>query len=144
MKDFTFPKFSIETPDHWFDVTAELEAEAPPPTFMAEDGHGELQVSIEKLTGGKGVQFNSEQLRGMLKEFAQGHDLGSPNNLSSLESPRSQLAANFIWNDDFLRVWYLSEPDQLAFITYTCEKNTPFASELQEVETIVRSLKFRP
>ena len=143
MKNIDFPNFTVETPDHWFDVTAELESDSAPPTLVAEEGLGELQVSIEKLPGGKGVQFTSEQLRGMLMEFAKGHGLGSPNNFALQESPRSQLAANFIWNDDFLRVWYVSEPDQLAFITYTCEKNATFANELQEVEAIIRTLKFR-
>ncbi|WP_254507517.1 hypothetical protein [Anatilimnocola floriformis] len=142
MKNFDFPNFVLETPEDWFDVTADLDPGSPP-TFMADDGLGELQVSIEKIPGGKGVQFTPEQLRGMLNEFAKGHDLGSPNNLSSAETPRSLLAANFVWNDDFLRVWYVSEPDQLAFITYTCEKNATFANELQIVETIIRSLRFK-
>jgi len=142
MKDITFANFSLTAPDHWFDVTAELEGDSPPPTLVAEDGLGELQVSIEQLPGGKGVQFTCEQLRGMLDEFAKGHQLHSPNNITSLDSPRPQLAANFLWNDDFLRVWYLAEPDRLAFITYTCEKNASFANELQEVEAMVRSLRF--
>lgn len=142
MKTIAFPKFSVETPEEWFDVTAELEGDAPPPTLHAEEGHGALQVSIEQIPGKKQVQFTVEQLRGMLKGFAEGHELDSPNNISSSETPRPQLAANFLWNGEFLRVWYLSEPDQLAFITYMCEKNAAFATELQQVEEIVRSLRF--
>lgn len=142
MKTITFPKFTVEAPEEWFDVTAELEGESPPTTIAAEEGLGALQVSIEQLPGAKGVQFTVEQLRGMLKEFAKGHGLDSPNNIATSETPRPQLAANFVWDGDFLRVWYLAEPDQLAFITYTCEKNATFASELQLVEEIVRSLRF--
>ena len=146
MKEIAFPQFTVQAPGHWFDVTAELDGDAqhaPPPTIAVEDGHGALQVSIEQLPGGKQVQFNTEQLRGMLKEFAQGHQLDSPNNIAAVETPRPQLAANFAWDGGFLRVWYLTEPDRLAFVTYTCEKGVPFATELQEVEEIVRSLRFK-
>ena len=142
MKEIAFPKFTVQAPEEWFDVTAELEGDSPPTTLAAEEGLGAVQVSIEQLPGEKGVQFTVEQLRGMLKGFAEGHELDSPNNIATSETPRPQLAANFIWNGEFLRVWYLTEPDQLAFITYTCEKNAAFANELQQVEEIVRSLRF--
>lgn len=140
-KEIASPLFTVQTPEHWFDVTTELEANSPP-TLVAEEGLGELQVSVEKLTAEKTVQFTTEQLRAMLKDFATSHKLGTPRDIVTQDSPRSQLAANFTWDSDFLRVWYLAEPNKLAFLTYTCEKNAAFATELQEVEEIVKSLKF--
>jgi hypothetical protein len=142
MKEITFPLFTVQAPEHWFDVTAELEGDSPPTTLAVEEGHGALQVSVETVATEKPVQFTADQLRAMLKDFAAGHKLGTPRDIVTQDSPRTQLAANFTWGDDFLRVWYLTEPNKLAFLTYTCEKNAAFANELQEVEEIVRSLKF--
>jgi hypothetical protein len=142
MKEIAFPLFTVHTPEHWFDVTSELEGDPPPTTIAAEEGLGALQVSVEKLMAEKPVQFTTDQLRTMLKDFAASHKLGTPRDIVTQDSPRTQLAANFTWDSDFLRVWYIAEPNKLAFLTYTCEKNAAFASELQAVEEIVRSLKF--
>jgi hypothetical protein len=143
MKEIAFPQFTVQTPEAWFDVTEEMRTEDPgaPATLAIEEGHGAVQFSLAELPADTPAP-SMEQLRKMLKEFATGHQLGSPNNLLTEETPRPLLAGNFAWDDDFLRVWYVAEPGKLAFITYTCERNTPFAVELAEVEQIVRSLKF--
>ncbi len=141
MKEITFPQFTVQAPDNWYDVTAELEGESPPLTVAPEMGLGALQFSIAALPSER-PQATVDELRKLLKEFAKGHDLGSPLNIAAIDSPRPQLAANFTWNDDFLRVWYISDNGQLAFLTYTCEKNAAFAQELDEAEQIIRSLRF--
>lgn len=142
MKEITFPQFTVSAPDHWFDVTAELEGDSPPATVAPEDGLGALQFSLAPFPLKEDAAVVLEKLRGLLKDFAKGHALGQPQNVVAAESPRPQLAASFHWDDDLLRVYYLAEHGQLAFITYTCEKNAAFADELQEAEDIVRSLRF--
>lgn len=143
MKEIAFPAFAVQAPDHWFDVTEEIQADeaAAPITLAVEEGHGALQFSLAELPAGK-ASPGIEQLRKLLKEFAAGHQLDSPNNLATEETPRPLLAGNFAWGDDFLRVWYVVDAGKLAFITYTCERSVPFATELAEVEQIVRSVRF--
>lgn len=143
MKEITFPQFTVSVPDHWFDVTAELEEDSPPPTVAPEEGLGALQFSFAPFPVKESPAAVLEKLRGLLKEFAKGHQLGQAQNLVASESPRPQLAASFQWHDDLLRVFYLADQGQLAFLTYTCEKNATYANELQEAEEIVRSLQFR-
>ena len=143
MKEITFKQFDVSVPDHWFDVTAELEGDSPPTTVAPEEGLGALQFSLAPFPIKDTSEAVLEKLRGLLKEFAKGHQLGQPQNVISTESPRPQLAANFHWDGDLLRVWYLADEGLLAFLTYTCEKNAAYAEELQEAEEIVRSLQFR-
>ncbi|QDU27719.1 hypothetical protein ETAA8_28090 [Anatilimnocola aggregata] len=144
MNEITFPQFAVLAPDNWFDVTAEMDEEDSPSTLAPEEGLGVLQISLADFPAQGEPPAIIEVLRTMLKEFAKAHELGSPNNLLREESPRPLLAGNFIWGDDFLRVWYLTDSGKLAFVTYTCERGAAFASELSEVEQIVRSLKFLP
>ena len=142
MKEIAFPLFAVQAPDHWFDVTAELEGETPPLTIAPDEGLGALQFSLAKFPTTEPAAATLEKLRALLKDFAKGHQLGQPQNLVAFESPRPQLAANFQWDGDLLRVWYLADQGNLAFLTYTCEKNSAHADELAEAEEIVRSLRF--
>jgi hypothetical protein len=143
MKEIAFPKFTVSVPDHWFDVTAELEGDSPPLTIAPEDGLGALQFSLAPFPVKEAQSAVLEKLCSLLKDFATGHQLGQPQSVVAAESPRPQLAANFHWDGDLLRVWYVADQGQLAFLTYTCEKNAAFANELQQAEEIVRTLRFR-
>lgn len=143
MKEIPFPQFTVSVPDHWFDVTAELEGESPPLTIAPDEGLGALQFSVAPFPVSDSPAAVLEKLRGLLKEFAKGHQLGQAQNLVASETPRPQLAASFHWQDDLLRVYYLADQGQLAFLTYTCERNAAYANELQEAEEIIRSLRFR-
>lgn len=80
-------------------------------------------------------------MRALLKEFAAGHDLGQPQNVTVQTTPRAMLTASFRWEEDHLQVWYLTEHGQLVFATYTCEAGEAFAEELAEANAIVRSLQ---
>jgi len=142
MNEITFAQFAITAPDTWFDVTAELEGDDAPITVAQEEGHGAVQFSLADFPAKGEAPAIIETLRGLLKEFAKAHELGSPNNLAVEQSPRPLLAGNFAWDQDFLRIWYVVENGKLAFITYTCERGVPFAAELTQVEQIVRSLRF--
>lgn len=142
MKEIAFPQFTVQAPDHWFDVTAELEEETPPLTIAPEEGLGALQFSLAKFPTAEPPAAILDKLRALLKDFAKAHQLGQAQNLTAVDSPRPQLAANFHWDGDLLRVWYLADQGNLAFLTYTCEKNAAYADELEEAEEIVRSLRF--
>lgn len=142
MKEIAFPQFTVDAPEHWFDVTAELEGETPPLTIAPDEGLGALQFSLAKFPTTEPPAAILDKLRALLKDFAEGHQLGQAQNVTAIESPRPQLAASFHWDGDLLRVWYLADQGNLAFLTYTCEKNVAYANELQEAEEIVNTLRF--
>jgi hypothetical protein len=142
MKEINFPRFSVSVPDHWFDVTSEVEAESPPATIAPEGGLGALQFSLAPFPVTDTAAAVVEKLRGFLSVFAKGHQLGQPQHVTGTESPRPQLSADFHWEGDLLRIWYVADQGQLAFLTYTCEKNAPYANELQEAEEIIKTLRF--
>jgi hypothetical protein len=142
VKEITFPQFRVQAPEHWFDVTSEVEGEEPPATLAPDEGLGALQFSVADLPAEAAGRTSVDDLRAMVKEFAKAHDLGSPQNVATLQEPRPLLAANFRWDGDFLKVWYLAERGRLVFATYTCDQGAAFAVELGEAEQIVKSLTF--
>lgn len=144
MKEIAFPQFRVQAPDHWFDVTNELEGDEPPATLAADEGLGALQFSIAELPPGKTHGTSLDDLRALLKEFAQAHDLGAAQNVSTLAKPRPLLTANFQWDGDFLKVWYLADQGRIVFATYTCDPGVAFAEELSEAEQVVRSVVLLP
>jgi hypothetical protein len=141
VKEIAFPQFVVQAPQEWFDVTSELEAEDSPATVAAEEGLGALQFSVAELPEKASEPTTVETLRALLKEFARGHDLGQPHNVTSQSAPRIMLSASFRWGDDHLQVWYLAELGKLVFATYTCEAGEAFAEELATADAIVRSLR---
>jgi hypothetical protein len=140
MKQIAFPQFVLQAPEHWFDVTAELEGDEPPATVAADEGLGALQFSVADLPD-TGSETSVDSLRAVLKEFVKGHDLGQPQNVKAQSEPRPFLSASLHWDGDHLQVWYLAERQKLVFVTYTCDAGEAFAEELSEAEAIVKSLQ---
>src|SRR5687768_3367390 len=122
MKEIAFPQFRVQAPDHWFDVTNEVEGDAPPATLAAEEGLGALQFSVAELPVEKAQSMSATDLRALLAEFAKGHGLKTPQNVVDQSQPRPLLSANFAWEGDFLKVWYLADQGRLVFVTYTCDQ----------------------
>jgi hypothetical protein len=142
MKEMQFEGFAVQAPEHWLDITEAVEGESPPITLAVEDGLGALQFSVAIYKTGPRPNSTSQTLREMLGEFAKGQNLGTPMDIVANESPRPAVTAHFAWDDSYLRVWYASENGNFVFATYTVDKGSAFANELQEAEEIVRSLKF--
>jgi hypothetical protein len=137
-----FTNFSVDLPPGWGDITAEVETDSPPATVARDDGVGALQFSIALYHSGPRPLGNVEELQELLNGFAETHGLTSPDDSVRESSPRGLVAASFLWGDDFVRVWYLSEGGNFAFVTYTCERSNLEARELREAESIVRSIQF--
>ena len=139
-----FHNFSVELPAGWGDITADVEAENPPETVARDDGVGALQFSIAIYESGPRPRGDVAELQELLDGFAESRGWSSPSDTTRERSPRSLVAANFRWDDDIVRAWYLSESGNFAFVTYTVCGRVDFeASELREAEKIVRSLVFR-
>src|SRR4051794_21255483 len=116
-----FSTFSVDLPPGWGDITADVEAEDPPATVARDDGVGALQFSIGLYESGPRPRGDVEELQGLLDRFAESHGLTSPSDTIRENSPRGLVASSFQPGEDFLRVWYLSEGGNFAYVTYTCE-----------------------
>jgi hypothetical protein len=137
-----FSTFSVDLPPGWGDITADVEAEHPPATVARDDGVGALQFSIGLYESGPRPRGDVEELQELLDGFAESHGLTSASDTTRETSPRGLVASSFQPGEDFLRVWYLSERGNFAFVTYTCERSIFEARELREADEIVRSLVF--
>ncbi|WP_131282094.1 hypothetical protein [Blastopirellula marina] len=136
-----FDTFTVEAPDGWSDFTEEVEAEDPLYTLAHEDGVGALQFSLALYTAGRVPDPSPAELLDMVKEFGQKKRLGKATALVSESGPPVLAAGSFAWDEDFLRVWQVSDGRNFAFITYTCERQDA-GQELATCEQIVRSIEF--
>ncbi|HEU6442383.1 MAG TPA: hypothetical protein VFF38_08475 [Microvirga sp.] len=131
-------------PGTWRDITDEVEADAPPYTLADPDeGVGALQFSIAAYQGGAMPAPSREELRDMALGFGKERDCGKPfeERLFTDEFLRGA-AMSFRREEDFLRVWYISDGWNVAFITYVCEWSEQ-DRELSVCEDIVKSVRFR-
>lgn len=137
-----FPNFSVDLPPGWGDITADVEADDPPATVARGHGVGALQFSIALYESGPRPRGDVEELQDLLDGFAESRGFTSPSDRARENSPRGLVAASFQPGDGFVRVWYVGEDGNFAFVTYTCERSNLEARELREAEKIVRSIQF--
>jgi hypothetical protein len=144
MPTLRFDTFSVEVPIGWVDITAEVESDNPPCTLARPDGVGALQFSIARFIEGEIPNPTVEDLHDMVLQFGQSQMWGEGIDwaLESLSSIRFA-AATFTAQDDFVRIWQMSDGSNFALVTYTCAP-TDSAHELPDCERIVRSFQFRP
>ena len=67
--------------------------------------------------------------------------LGKPADVVTESGPPRLAAGSFDWDENFLRVWCVSDGRSFAFITYTCAAEHA-GPELPACEQIVRSILF--
>ncbi|MGN6235434.1 hypothetical protein [Dyella sp.] len=135
---FNCGQFSIELPSGWMDTTEE----PWPFTLSKPDGAGALQFSAAIYRSGQFPVPTTDELSGLLFEFAAAHDLGNPSDIFQQSGKITLASSSFRPDaDSFIRAWYLSDGYSIAKITYTCHPSD-VGSELDEAEFIVRSLQF--
>lgn len=142
MQRIVSDSFAVQVPNGWGDITDSVESESPPFTLARPDGVGALQFSIATFKSGPTPNPTPTVLLDMLVNFGHSRDLGIPNAVNTEIGPPVLAAGNFVACDDSIRVWYVSDGRNFAFITYTAS-NTDFGPELPDCETIVRSIDFR-
>jgi len=133
--------FTIACIEGWYDVTHEVEADDPPLTFTRPDGVGAFQFSTALYRGGLVPGASAAVLLSMLREFASARGLGEPTDIVTEDSDLRLAAASFHWQDDFVRVWCLSDGSSFAQVTYTCAWGEQ-AAELPDCEQMLRTLRF--
>ncbi|HLL88855.1 MAG TPA: hypothetical protein VK324_06105 [Tepidisphaeraceae bacterium] len=70
--------FSVDLPPGWADVTADVKAHDPPPTFTPHGGVGALQFSIAVYRSGRRPTPDVVSLQQLLDDFARGRGFVSP------------------------------------------------------------------
>jgi hypothetical protein len=131
----------VSTPKTWHDITNEVEVDDPPFTLAKEDGFGALQFSVALYSGGSMPNPSSQDLIDMVVEFGKSHRMGKGQDVTQESGDVPLAAATFLSKEDTVRVWYISDGKNFAFITYTCESRL-VNDEIQECEAIVRSIRF--
>ena len=142
MKEILFHDFAVTVPNHWFDITWELDGDPPSETVAPKGGVGRLQFQFYLPAVTDSPASALEDLRKLLPLFAKRYHLGKPHDLTSRESPRPMIAASYQEGSEFLRACYLVDQGRQAEILYFCDHEAEHAKELAEVEEIVRSLRF--
>ena len=141
MPPVIFDAFEVQVPPGWADITDSLEAENPPYTLAHADGAGALQFSIALYQSGPVPDPTPGVLLKMVKEFGRKMALGKPSAIITEAGPPVLAAGTFAWDDDYLRVWQVSDGRNFAFATYTCAAEHA-GPELKVCEQIVRSIRF--
>lgn len=132
---------SIITPVDWLDVTGEIECEKPPFTLARIKGVGVLQFTIADYQSGEVPNITVGDLGNLMADFARSRELGRGHDLVSRQNPLLIRAESFDLGDRFLRVWYCSDGQNIALVTYNCETGAQ-QTELSDCESIISNLKF--
>lgn len=144
MSRVSFSGVSLDLPPQWFDVSDDLPAGSPPTLSKGAAAVGALQFSIGRYKSGPVPSIGLPELGRMLHEFFGAKNLGAPIDVRSWNEGAVGTSGDHRTDDEFIRVWYISEGSNIALITFTCmEANSPsLTEELGEADRIARSVRF--
>lgn len=111
-------------------------------TLTKPDGVGAFQVSVAQYLSGKLPDIKLDDLRWLLSDFASRRQLGSE--LASCAREHSGVVwcrGDYRWDDDYMRVWYLSDGQSVILATYICSWQDKDI-ELDECDWIIDSVQF--
>lgn len=141
-RQVSFGGVTVTVPATWEDITDELEEDDPPFT-LADSGSdsGAMQFTVGMVRSGKQPQVTCAALRSMLLDFGNSQGFGAPADLLTAEFPLRIAQGLFRDEGDAIRVWYLSDGDHVAFVTFVGPWNDR-AKPLETCDRIVRSVRF--
>jgi len=135
----SFGGISIRVPAGWAEMP---DSGVDAPYTLARDdegGVGALQFSLAFYASGKRPSFTQETLLRMAKQRAA--QVGR-NIFDESVGPGLVAAVSCQMEGDFVRIWYLSDGINIAFVSYAC--GWPNRDrELQLVEAAIRTIKFQ-
>lgn len=132
----------LSLPTGWADSSSDAGNSDLLLTLTRPDGVGALQMSFGQYLSGKLPKIRLEDLRRMLADFASTRRLGPE--LSPSVGEHNGVAwcrADYYREDDFIRVWYVSDSKSVVLITYVC-KSRYKDKETSDCDRIVQSLDF--
>lgn len=80
-------------------------------------------------------------LADFLEEFAGSRGFGAPFDRLVQDGPLKLAAASYLWDGDLVRVWYVSDGWNFAFVTFVGDPEW-CRPDLSDAEAIVRSIRF--
>ncbi len=137
-----FAGLRIALREGWCDITDDLPEGTPPTLAKTDDGIGALQFSTARYRAGDRPTIGQDVLTDLLEEFADSRGLGQPSNLAARVEKPIWVAGDFPSATEFIRVWYLSNGNDVVLITYVTEhpQSPRLAAELSDAHTMVCSI----
>ncbi len=138
-----FASVTLVLPDGWFDITDELVGGAPP-TLAKANGIGALQFSVARYESGPEPLVQMADLRHLLQEFSENHDLGEAAAVKERTGEVMSVSGEFTTVGELVRAWYVSNGGHVALVTYTTQEphDVRLVAEILETDAIVASIDF--
>jgi hypothetical protein len=134
----------FDWPEGWLDITADLPPEAPL-TLGRPSGHGAIQFSTVKYTGGQRPNITVDDLRSLFEPFCIQNGLNVAD-ISIEDALMSCVGANGMSsNSSFLAAWYLSNGNDVVFVTYVSAlpESEQTQIEYNDAVALVGTLEYR-
>ena len=135
-----FAGMNLELPsEEWKDLTEQTGVN----TLAKEDGIGALQFSVATYQSGTRPGVDRTALREMLVDFFERKELGTPATFLDRKGRMTSVSADCRRDGEFIRVWYLSDGDNVVLATYlTSEtRDARLIDELRDADQIVASVE---
>jgi hypothetical protein len=142
---FPFAGVTIDFLEGWLDLTDSLPEGTPPTLGRGDLGRGALQFTTARYAGGEKPKYDKRVLQELLREFEASQQWSAAANVAEMESAVSKTFgayADHVSEGWLTRVWYVSDGEHLAFVTYTAEVSVVAHHELDEAHQIVSSIRF--
>ncbi|MER9244506.1 hypothetical protein [Mesorhizobium sp. M0145] len=138
-----FYGLTFDLPAGWVDITGDLPEGSPPTLAKETDGGGAVQFSIAKYRSGEKPTVDFNVLRPFMIQFCQNNsiDVGHITNNESEGIISVGVLSEAV--DQLLSAWYLSNGNDVVFMTYVGMANdTDCLKELDVARAIVSSISF--
>lgn len=144
---YAFAGIVLDFPPEWRDVTDDLPVGTPPTLARGDHAMGVLQFTIARYTGGKPPEYDSRVLISLARQFESAHALIPAGTIGGFVNPTFVtfgVFADYSQEGSSRRVWFVSDGEHLAFVTFTGVPGTSceWARELWEADEMVRSIAF--
>lgn len=136
-----FHGLQFDLPPGWADITDELGPDSPP-TLARPNGHGVIQFSIGRHTGGAAPNATTSDLLDLSAAFCRQSGLEATPVL--VEETEVMVAmASGTADKDFVAAWHLSNGQDFVLMTYLGDATAPErATEFADAVRVASSMRF--
>lgn len=144
---YCFANVDLSIPHGWVDYSDNLPDGSPPTLSRGVQALGALQFTTGRYVSGAKPRFDRLVLQLLLRDFEQSHKFPMAQSLDEFVNPNSStfgVFADYQLPEQFTRVWYVSDGDDIVLATYVTlqEGSIQLEQELSEAHAIVQSIVF--
>ena len=139
--NFRLETFTVVAPQAWKDITETTEQNNMPFTLARDDGYGALQFSTAVYKSGQHPNITALTLDELRHDFANSKGFQDALDEMLLHTPLIVSSGSYHVGDDFVRVWYCSDGQNVALVTYVSEFGKQ-GDEPKDCDSIVLRLHF--